>query len=127
MKGLGAMTMKLARQNFASNAARDALDSTSLPGTSQGSGSGSPRDKKNNWARDSFRTDSFREAGGDQRLGHVTSMVAAADGSIWVAFGRGRLERYTALGMLLSCKVRCLYTTLSGPLLQILRIHVDVH
>lgn len=105
MKGLGAMTMKLARQNFASNAARDALDSTSLPGSNQSSGSGSPRDKKN-WARDSFRSDSFRENGGDQRLGHVTTMVASADGSVWVAFSRGRLERYTALGMLLSSKVR---------------------
>ncbi len=94
------MTMKLARQNFT----RDSVD-VNQPQSSGASNAGSPKGSKaRDWARDSFRTDSFREQG-DARLGHITSLAAAADGSVWVAFSRGRLERYTALGMLMISKV----------------------
>lgn len=45
---------------------------------------------------------------GDKKVAnHIRAMVAANDGSVWVAFKAGRLERYQFNGRLMGSKVCC--------------------
>ena len=45
------------------------------------------------------------EAAGDKKGAHLRALVAAHDGSVWVAFKAGRLERYRFNAKLLWSKV----------------------
>lgn len=47
--------------------------------------------------------------------GNIDAIVAGLDGYVWVGYHKGRLERYTAGGMLAWWKVRCHPIAVSRP------------
>ena len=51
---------------------------------------------------------------------HLRALVAGNDGSVWVAFKAGRIERFRFTAKLLWSKV-CLFTTITGN--DSLRLH----